>query len=237
MAYLLYYWPGIPGRGEYIRLALEDAGADYVDIGRRDGAAAVAAGLDAAGNPEPPFAPPYLRDGEITVSHVANILQYLGPRLGLAPADEGQRLWCHGLQLTLTDFVAEIHDTHHPLGPSLYYEDQKSEARRRATLFLDQRLPRFLAYFESVLAANSYRNDWLVGQNCTTVDLSLFQTMVGLRYAFPNAMAALADNIPHIESLAERIARRQPLADYLNSERRIPFNNDGIFRHYSELDH
>jgi glutathione S-transferase len=236
MAYELYYWPGIPGRGEYVRLALEDAGADYVDVGRRDGAGAVATGLDTAAGPQPPFAPPYLRDGEITVSHAANILAYLGPQLALAPEDEAQKLWCHGLNLTLTDFVAEIHNTHHPLGPGLYYEDQKAEAKRCAAAFLDERLPKFLHYFEAVLAANPEGADWLVGTAASTADLSLFQTIVGLNFAFPNAMTAMGDDIPRINELSERVAQRPRLADYLASDRRMAFNNDGVFRHYPELD-
>ena len=35
MRYELYYWPSIQGRGEFIRLTLEEAGADYVDVARK----------------------------------------------------------------------------------------------------------------------------------------------------------------------------------------------------------
>lgn len=237
MRYELYYWPGIPGRGEFVRLALEDVGADYVDIVREDGGlATVSQGLDFDTNPRAPFAPPYLRAGEIEVSHVANILAFLGPRLDLAPTREADRLWCHGLQLTLTDFTAEIHDTHHPIGSGLYYEDQETEAKRRAEVFHEQRLPKFLAYFEAVLANNRADERWLVGDQCSTADLSLFQVISGLDYAFPNAMRARCDTMPRLRELVGRVAGRERLAAYLASPRRMAFNNNGIFRHYPELD-
>lgn len=236
MRYELFYWPGIPGRGEFVRLALEDAGADYVDVGREQGAGAVADGLDSRDNPRPPFAPPYLRAGEIEVSHVANILAFLGPRLDLSPPTEALRYTAHALQLTLTDFTAEIHDTHHPLGPGLYYEDQKAEAKRCAAEFRSARLPKFLGYFENVLAANPDSDDWLVGTACSTADLSLFQIVAGLRYAFPVALDDMAGRAPRVMALAERVAARPRLADYLASDRRMAFNDDGVFRHYAELD-
>jgi len=225
MRYELYYWPGIPGRGEFVRLALEDAGADYVDIVREDddGLATVSQGLDFDTNPRAPFAPPYLRAAEIEVSHVANILGFLGPRLGLAPTGEADRLWCHALQLTLTDFTAEIHDTHHPIGSGLYYEDQKTEAARRAAVFLEQRLPKFLNYFEAVLGNNRHGDRWLVGTCCSTADLSLFQVISGLNYAFPNAMQARRDAMPRLRALVDRVAARERLAAYLASPRRMAF--------------
>jgi len=241
MRYELYYWPGIPGRGEFVRLALEDAGADYVDIVRGSaddglGLTAVTAGLEPEHNSRPPFAPPYLRAGNMEISHVANILQFLGPRLDLAPTDEALRYWCHGLQLTMTDFVAEIHDSHHPLGPGLYYEQQTAEAKRRAGVFIESRLPKFLGYFEDVLAANPAGETWLAGDHCSTADLSLFQIVAGLRHAYPNAMAALESDVSRVAALADRVAHRPRLARYLASERRMAFNNDGVFRHYPELD-
>ncbi|ROO28883.1 glutathione S-transferase [Salinisphaera orenii MK-B5] len=234
MRYELFYWPGIPGRGEFVRLALEDAGADYVDVGRARGAEAVAEGLEAG--PRPPFAPPYLRAEGLEVSHVANILLFLGPRLGLAPADEALHRFEHGLQLTLTDFTAEIHDTHHPLGPTLYYADQKAEAARRAAVFRSARLPKFLGYFETVLAANPDGGHWLVGDACSTADLSLFHVVTGLRYAFPRAVDAATVDTPRVLALVERVAARPRLAAYLASDRRAAFNEHGIFRHYPELD-
>ncbi|WP_231132069.1 glutathione S-transferase [Salinisphaera orenii] len=233
--YELYYWPGIPGRGEFIRLALEDAGADYIDVGQRDGAGAVARSLydDTTG---PPFAPPALRiDGIGMVSQVANILRVTGHDLGLASDNAAEDAFCHGLQLTLSDFVAEIHDTHHPLGPDLYYEDQTSEAKHRAALFRASRLPKFLSYFEQVTATNTAA-PWLVGADATTADLSLFQILAGLRYAFPTAMASLNDAIPNLNTLHDAVAARPGIAAYLVSDRRQPFNQHGIFRQYPELD-
>jgi len=239
MRYELYYWPGIPGRGEFIRLALEDAGADYVDVARD----AAAGGMDALGRyldgdatNQPPFAPPFLKAGQVVVSHVANILQFLAPRLGQIPDDEATRLWAHGLQLTITDFTAEIHDAHHPLGPGLYYEDQQAEAARRAATFVEERLPKFLHYFERVLQCNPGGDSFLVGEAHSYVDTSLFHIMAGLRYAFPNATRAIEPEIPGVAALAERVAQRNNIAAYLDSPRRQAFNEHGIFRHYPELD-
>lgn len=234
--YELYYWPGIPGRGEFIRLALEDAGANYVDIGRRDGAGAVAHYLDLAHTATPPFAPPYLEvDGTGRVSHVANILRVIGPDLNLAPEKTDEQNFAHGLQLTITDFVSEIHDTHHPLGPELHYEEQTTEAGRRAALFRAHRLPKYLGYFEDILTATP-RSPWLVGDNVTTVDLSLFQVMAGLRYAFPRALEYLDEKLGHIQALCDAVSARPGIAAYLESPRRQSFNQQGVFRHYPELD-
>ncbi len=230
MAYELYYWPMIQGRGEFVRLALEDAGAEYVDVarGREEDGQGVAAmmRLMGSGSP-PPFAPPFLRDGDLLIAQTANILQHLGPRLGLAPADEAGRLRVHQLQLTIADFLGEIHDTHHPVASGLYYEDQKPESARRADDFLKARAAKYLGYFETAMAGE---------EAPTYAHLSLFQIVEGLRYAFPKAMARLERSIPNTIALRDRIAARPRLAAYLASPRRIPFNQMGIFRHYPELD-
>lgn len=241
MRYELFYWPGIQGRGEYVRLALEDAGAEYLDVGRGSpdqdqGVPALEMYLSGDATPRPPFAPPFLKAGDRVISHVANILRFLAPRLGLIDEDEDQRDWAHGLQLTLTDFVAEVHDVHHPLSSTLYYEDQRDEAGRRAELFRRHRLPRFLEYFEQVLEQNPRGAEHLVGERHSYVDLSLFQTVTGLRYAFPRAMRQLEPDLPKIDALVARVSERDRIRAYLNSERRQPFNEDGIFRHYPELD-
>ncbi|WP_251976543.1 glutathione S-transferase [Salinicola avicenniae] len=237
MQYELYYWPGIPGRGEFVRLALEDAQADYVDVGRQiNGACKVSEFLHGNDPGQPHFAPPVLRAGDMTLSHVANILQFLAPSLGLIAEDEASRLWANGLQLTLTDFVAEIHDTHHPIGVSLYYEDQKREALQRTEVFVQERLPKFLHYFERVLAANADSEAYLVGTAHSYVDLSLFQVVTGLRYAFPRAMDRLEEELPAVTALVDRVGQRPHVAAYLTSDRRQDFNEDGLFRHYPELD-
>lgn len=237
MTYELYYWPGIQGRGEFIRLALEQAGVAYRDVAREaDGMSAMLRLLEDPDQPNPPFAPPFLRDGKFLIAQTANILLYLGSRLGLAPGDEALRLWTHQLQLTLIDFLVEIHDTHHPIAGGLYYGDQKSEAARRAADFRANRLPKFLGYFERVLDANPGGDSWLVGDALTYADLSLFQTLAGLHYAFPRAMAGVQDDLPLSSALHDRVQALPRIAAYLGSERRLLFNEEGIFRHYPELD-
>lgn len=233
MKYELYYWPEIQGRGEYVRLALEEAGASYVDVARgARGTAAMMKLMDGPGTP--PFAPPFLKAGKLVIGHTANILLYLGARHGLAPKTEAGKLWVHGLQLTITDFVLEVHDTHHPLGPSLYYEDARAEAKKRTAAFWDERVPKYLSYFEGLLKSNG--GAYVTGRKLTYVDLSLFQIVAGLRYAFPKRMKAFEDEIPGLVALHDRVAARPNIKAYLASERRIAFNEQGIFRRYKELD-
>ena len=241
MRYELYYWPSIQGRGEFVRLALEEAGADYRDVAREPearggGVAALLRLLEGRSLERPPFAPPFLKAGRLLIAQTANILLYLGGRHGLAPAGEAGRLWAHQLQLTIADLVQEIHDTHHPISVELYYEDQRDEARRRAAGFLARRVPRFLGYFEQVMARNPSGDRHLVGARPSYVDLSLFQIVAGLRYAFPKAMARLERKLPRVVALHDRVAVRPRIAAYLASERRLPFGEEGIFRHYGELD-
>jgi glutathione S-transferase len=238
MRYELFYWPSIQGRGEFVRLALEAAGAEYVDVARGSGAGAgvpaVRALLDDASMPNPPYAPPFLRAGDVVVSHTAAILQFIGPRIGMAPPEEAGRLWANQLQLTVTDFVKEAHDTHHPLASSLYYEDQKPEALRRTKDFLSVRLPKHLGYFEKVLERNG--GAWMVGSGMSYVDTSMFQIVEGLRYAFPKAMAKAEGAFPKLVKLRDTVAAAPRVAAYLASPRRIPFNEHGVFRRYPELD-
>jgi glutathione S-transferase len=238
----LYYWPSIQGRGEFVRLALEAAGASYVDIARLPaqeggGVKVLAAMLEGADGGGPFFAPPLLRHGAVTLSQSAAILQYLGPRLGLVPADEASRLRTNQLQLTIADFVLEAHDVHHPIASSLYYDDQKPEAARRAELFIKHRIPKYLGYFERVLETNLAGGGLhAVGAALSYVDLSLFQIMAGLAYAFPRALSRLVTKLPRLVALRDRVAAEPAVAAYLASPRRIPFNQHGIFRHYPELD-
>jgi len=235
MRYELYYWPSIQGRGEFVRLALEEAGADYVDVARRKGGtAAMMRLLDRRRVERAPFAPPFLKAGGRLIGQTANILFYLGGRHGLAPRSEAARLWTNQLQLTIADFVAEAHDTHHPIAAGLYYEQQRAPAKRRATDFLKNRAPKFLPYFEEVL--HRAGGPYILGHTFTYADLSLFQVVSGLRYAFPKAMRRLEKKVPRVIALHERVAERPRIAAYLASERRIGFNQSGIFRHYPELD-
>jgi glutathione S-transferase len=235
MRYELYYWPSIQGRGEFVRLALEDACANYVDVARGPkGTRAMMRTIESRTLRRPPFAPPCLKAGRLLIAQTANILLYLGPRLGLAPKSEADRLWTHQLQLTLADWLVEAHDTHHPIGSGLYYEEQKREAKRRAADFRDARLPKFLDYFECVLKRNP--GGYLLGKTISYADLSLFQMIDGLRYAFPHAMARREHLCSRVISLHERVAARPRIAAYLASKRRLPFNQQGIFRHYPELD-
>jgi len=235
MRYELYYWPEIQGRGEYVRLALEEAGADYVDVARRgSGMGAMTLMLDSARVKEPPFAPPFLKAGKRVIGQTANILLFLGARHALAPKADAGRLWAHQLQLTIADFVVEIHDTHHPIASGLYYEDQKKEAKRRTEDFRNSRVPKYLGYFDDVIARSG--GPFLLGRRLTYPDLSLFQIVAGLRYALPKMMKRVEKKHPHVVEVHERVAKRPRIAAYLASERRIPFNEMGIFRYYAELD-
>ena len=239
MRYELYYWPEIQGRGEFVRLALEDARADYVDVARlpkHSGTAALMRFLESRSVARPPFAPPFLKAGDLVIGQTANILLYLGPRLGLAPKGKAGQLWAHQLQLTIADWVAEVHDTHHPISGGLYYDEQKGEAKRRAADFRAERLPKFLDYFERVLERNPKGTGYLLGKAVSYVDLSMFQMIAGLRYAFPAAMARLEPKYPRLAALHDRVSARPRIAAYLSSPRRLPFNQQGIFRHYPEID-
>ncbi|HEX4341158.1 MAG TPA: glutathione S-transferase family protein [Polyangiaceae bacterium] len=235
--YELYYWPQIQGRGEFVRLALEDAGADYVDVARLPkseggGVSAITKILKSAD--QPAFAPPILKIDGRFVAQTHLILQVLAPRLGLVPGDDASRIFAHQLELTVSDLIFEVHETHHPIASGLYYEDQKPEAARRTGSFLEERVPKYLGYFERVLEKNGGKA--MVGDDVSYVDLSMFQILAGLEYAFPRALAAFAPKVPLLRALATRVAGRERLAAYLASARRIPFNEDGIFRRYPELD-
>ena len=245
MPYELHYWPGIQGRGEFVRLALEAAGAPYVDVARGDaqdgaGVPAMLHYLEDASVPRPPFACPFLVDGRTVIGQTAAILLYLGPRLGLVPQREQDRLWAHQVQLTIADLVQEVHDLHHPIASSLYYEDQKAEALRRSADFRAQRLPKFMGWFEAVLqrnAGNEARDvPRMVGGRLSYVDLSVFQLVEGLLYALPKATRRVLKKAPRVAALHAGVPRQRRLAAYLASERRLPFNEQGIFRHYPELD-
>jgi glutathione S-transferase len=237
--YELHYWPTIPGRGEFVRLALEYAAIAYIDVARLPedeggGEEALWKSLDRAHPRTIPFAPPYLKAGDLVIAQTANILLFLGKHHGLAPADEAGGLWTHQLQLTIADFIAEVHDTHHPISVGEYYEDQKAAAAKRTAAFRKTRMPRFLGYFENVLARAA--GDWVNGKQVSYADLSLFQVVEGLRYAFPRWMHKHERKYPKLIALRDRVAALPKIASYLKSPRRIEFNEDGIFRHYKELD-
>jgi glutathione S-transferase len=240
--YELFYWPGIQGRGEFVRLAFEAAGVPYDEVGQRSarsggGVAAIERLLERSGPWLTPLGPPFLRHRGVLVAHVAAILEYVGPRIGMVPRDEASRRRAHQLQLTIADLVAEVHETHHPVGGSLYYEDQKPEAARRAEEFVRLRIPKYLRYLDRALDSNRRgRGRWLVGPRASYADLSAFQIVAGLRYAFPRAMARHERKVPRLGALHDAVAALPGVAAYLGSGRRIPFNEHGIFRHYPELD-
>jgi glutathione S-transferase len=239
MPYELYYWPSNQGRGEFVRLALEEAAAAYIDVGRLSeaeggGVPAILKLMNTPENKTPPFAPPFLKAGELIIGQTANILMFIGAHHQLAPADEAGRLWAHQLQLTVTDFAKEIHDTHHPVGAAFYYEEQKAEAKRYSENFLKLRVPKFLNYFETVIVRNDGRH--VVGGALSYVDLSMFQLVAGLRYAFPHAMARIEPGVPRLVALHDAVQSRPRIAAYLASPRRMPFDEKGVFRRYPELD-
>ena len=236
MRYKLYYWPGVQGRGEYVRLAFEEAGVSYDEVAVRRGTGPIMKFMKSRTIAHPPFAPPYLKVGDLIIGQTANILHYVGARFGLAPKEEGGRLWAHQLQLTITDFIKEAHDTHHPISGNLYFEEQKAAAIRRTADFKKSRAPKFLGYFERVIAQNPARSGLTIGRRVTYPDLSLFQVVEGMRYAFPKAMTRLEKKLPLTVALHDRIAKRPRIVAYLASDRRPPFHNHDIFRRYPALD-
>jgi glutathione S-transferase len=239
MKYTLYYWPGIQGRGEFVRLALEESGANYADtalLKEKDGGGvkAMMAFMQGPGVRRVPFAPPFLKSGRLLIGQTANILRYLGPRHGLAPRDESGQMWVHQLQLTLADLITEIHNTHHPVAASLYFEDQKAEARRSAAEVKANRLPKYLDYFDRIIERNG-SGPWMVGRRICYADLTLAQVLVGMAYAFPDTTSKLLRKRPRLERLRETAFARPRIRRYLASGRRLAFNNDDLFRSYPEL--
>ncbi|MDB4961505.1 MAG: glutathione S-transferase [Myxococcales bacterium] len=233
--YELFYWPEIQGRGEFVRLVLEDAGLDYVDIGRKD-PDRIEAALEGELAPWA-FAVPVLRAGDLVIPQTVAITRYLGERHGLAPADEAGRLHAHAIALTIADLVNEVHDTHHPISVMDVYEKQREAAAQRARVFREVRMPMFLGYLERLLGHDRTSDGrFLAGDRVSYADLAAFQVIEGLRYAFPRALARIAGDLPKLMALRDRIAERPRIASYLASPRRLPFNQSGIFRHYPELD-
>jgi len=237
MTYKLYYWPGIPGRGEFVRLALEETGASYEDMSLEEGGGQLVSQFGR--DPKvlhPSFAPPFLQDGDVIVGQTSAILLYLGPRLKLTPDDPALALWVHQIQLTIADMVDEAHDVHHPIGSHKYYEDQIPEARRRAKGFRKVRIPKYLAWFETVLSRNPEGPEFLTGDSLSYADLSLYHLIEGLTYAFPNAMKSALGEVKHVRKLHKTVGNRPRIKAYLKSDRRKDFNESGIFRHYPILD-
>lgn len=226
--YTLVYWPEIPGRGEFVRLVLEQAGEPYVDLAREQGTPAVLPWLHG----DRTFAPPVLLHGDFVLAQTTAICDYLARRLDLVPKDEKSRARALQLHLTLMDLVDEVHDTHHPISSALYYEDQKEAAAQRAAHFTNTRMEQYLAHFEAVLGESHY----LLGERLSYVDLALFQVLEGLDYAFPKAYRRVVSGTPGLLALRGRVRKRPRLVEYLRSPRRVVFNQEGLFRRYPELD-
>ncbi|MDE0933252.1 MAG: glutathione S-transferase [Novosphingopyxis baekryungensis] len=233
MSYDLWYWPSIQGRGEFVRLALEAAEIAYTDRAREDGAEALLDDMDARTGIKP-YAPPYLVDGDLCIAQTAHIVSWLGAKHGFCGSDERETLGLIQLQLVVTDIVAEAHDTHHPVATGDYYDEQKEEAKRAAKGFREERMPKYFDHFETALNASD--GPFVTGASWSHVDTSLFQLVRGLQYAFPKRMAALLPDYPKLAACADAVEALPGIRAYLDSDRRIAFNEDGIFRHYPELD-
>ncbi|KAG4413990.1 hypothetical protein IFR04_012857 [Cadophora malorum] len=245
--YELIYWPGLPGRGEHIRLAFEESGIPYTDSAFdpkcMDLVLSHISPENHGDSLNPPIcAPPILKHGSLIINQTPNILLYLGPKLGLVPTaeeDEGGVYHVNQLTLTALDGLSnEVHDVHHPVDTGLYYEDQKEEAKRKADGYLKNRLPKFLGYFERVLGGEASKGgEWLYGGRLTYADLVLFQCVDGIKEAFPNAMKRIENEgkFSKVFALHKRVEERPNIKDYLASNRRQAYGM-GIYRHYPELD-
>ncbi len=233
MSLELWYWPDIPGRGEFVRLFLEAGEIEYEDMARQQGAEALLADL-AGREGIRPFAPPYIVDDEVVIGQTAHILTYLTDREGLGSGDLPTELKLIQLQLDLADFVEEVHSTHHPIASARYYNEQMEAAFERATDFRDARVPKYFAHFEAAL--ETHGGPFVLGEQWSHVDTSLYQVLEGMDYAFPNLARRIAEDYPHLQALQAAVPEIEGIAAYLASDRRLGFNQDGIFRHYEELD-
>lgn len=245
--YELLYWPTVPGRGEHVRLAFEAANVPYNDISNDEDDIKLLLSHTSDKNygdsiNPPPFAPPLLRHGDLLISQTSNILLYLASKLDLVPSQEEDPngiYFINALALTALDGLSnEAHDTHHPIDISLYYEDQKEEAKRRATNYTRTRLPKFLGYFERVLSGEAIQGGkWLYGGRLTYADLVLFQTVDGVTHAFPKAVGKLKKGGEYnkVFALVDQVRGLENIKSYLESGRRKPYGQ-GIYRYYEELD-
>ncbi|KEY69018.1 hypothetical protein S7711_03320 [Stachybotrys chartarum IBT 7711] len=244
-SYELIYWPSAPGRGEPVRLLFEEAGVPYADTAKDAGRAVeTIQGLMAAehlgddSNP-PVFAPPLLRHGDLLINQLPNILLYLAPKLGLAPAAGPAVYHLNAIVLTLLDgFVNELHETHHPIATSQYYDDQKPEAKKRSKSYREERLPRFLGYAQRLLdAKTSGDGPWLYGGSLTYADLVLFQGIHGTKYAFPKTVEKLQKSGKYdgVFALFDAVQERPNIKAYMASDRRVDYSQ-GIWRYYPELE-
>lgn len=234
MRFELYYWP-IQGRGEFARLLWEDAGVAYEDVARKAGGMErMKAVLSDDVADFLPYAPPFLHADDLWMSQTAQIVSFVADQVGLAPEGEQAKLTARSIMMTIVDLVNEVHDTHHPIDSAKRYEEQQAEARLRAAAFREKRIPKFLRYLEKNLERSG--SDAMVGKTATYVDLATFQVVEGLSYAFPNAVDRIAKDVPRLGALRARIAERPRISAYLASDRRLPFGEQGIFRHYDALD-
>ncbi|UKZ79166.1 hypothetical protein TrVFT333_006916 [Trichoderma virens FT-333] len=225
--YELIYWPGIPGRGEVVRLLFEDAGVAYIDTAKGDNAVPTtlsymdSSNLGDEKNP-PVFAPPVLKHGELVINQLSNILLYLAPKLGLGPASGDGVYHLNSIALTILDgLCVEVHDTHHPIATHKYYEDQKEEAKLRAKAFREERLPKYLTYVQRLLDAKTS------GEGC----------LDGTKFAFPQTVEKLKKSGKYdgVFKLYDAVKERPNIKAYLESDKRIDYS-DGIWRHYPELE-
>ncbi|MXO84844.1 glutathione S-transferase [Altererythrobacter aurantiacus] len=236
MSYDLWYWPSIQGRGEFVRLFMAAAGIEWRDCAREKDAEALLDDMDERKEKGfAPYAPPYLVDGDFAIAQVAHIVTWLSEKHDIGAADEADKLHLIQLQLDITDIVEEVHSVHHPVASSLYYDDQKDAAEQAAEKFREERIPKYFDHFEQALGVKD-GGPFSLGSTWSHFDTSLFQLVEGLEYAFPRRMAAIKDDYPMIFACRDAVALIDGLAAYVASEDRIPFNEDGIFRHYPELD-
>nr|ACM44934.1 sigma-class glutathione S-transferase [Laternula elliptica] len=221
--WVLYYWPGFKGRAEFVRLVFEEAGIPYLESNQ--GVADSIIKGEIGGYPV--MMPPVVAKGDFRLGQTQMICQYLAGKYGLAPKGEEDKIHAEQVCASMYDYLTEGYGAFHGAKPGVKYADQKEEAQRYIDRVVQQRLPRYLKHFETVLAANTAGTGFLFGDSISHADLALFHIMNATEFQFPEVYKS-ADYIPLLKAHRDRIASRPNIVAYTQSERCKPFSGDSF---------